>query len=169
MPTPVQAAAGPTFLLRTDGLPFTGLVLPPIEYARRRQGLLDFGISRVGSWEPTPTPSRGLTEATRSAGTGRMTSQPGPSEPRWTGPGLPCRHQARGIVESRSGPCRRKNGEARDPFGPRASGGWRRPTLPPSLNGSTIGAAGLNGRVRNGNGCGPCALVVSRLCGRAAN
>ena len=39
--------------------------------------------------------------------------------------------------------------------------GWRRPTLPPPLSGSTIGAAGLNCRVRNGNGCGPCALVVS--------
>ena len=39
--------------------------------------------------------------------------------------------------------------------------GWRRPTLPPSRDGSTIGAAGLNCRVRNGNGCGPCALVVS--------
>ena len=42
--------------------------------------------------------------------------------------------------------------------------GWRRPTLPPPLSGSTIGAAGLNCRVRNGNGCGPCALVVSRMC-----
>ncbi len=40
--------------------------------------------------------------------------------------------------------------------------GWRRPTLPPPRSGSTIGAAGLNCRVRNGNGCGPCALVVSR-------
>ncbi len=44
---------------------------------------------------------------------------------------------------------------------------WRRPTLPPSRDGSTIGAAGLNYRVRNGNGCGPCALVASRLCGGA--
>ena len=44
--------------------------------------------------------------------------------------------------------------------------GWRRPTLPPPLSGSTIGAAGLNCRVRNGNGCGPCALVVSRFCSR---
>lgn len=31
------------------------------------------------------------------------------------------------------------------------------------LHHSTIAAEGLNGRVRNGNGCGPCALVVSRL------
>jgi hypothetical protein len=44
-------------------------------------------------------------------------------------------------------------------------GGWRRPTLPGPLEPSTIGAAGLNGRVRNGNGWGPCALVVSHLCG----
>jgi hypothetical protein len=41
--------------------------------------------------------------------------------------------------------------------------GWRRPTLPQPLDCSTIGAAGLNCRVRNGNGCGPCALVVSRF------
>ena len=39
--------------------------------------------------------------------------------------------------------------------------GWRRPTLPRPPGRSTIGAAGLNCRVRNGNGCGPCALVVS--------
>ena len=37
----------------------------------------------------------------------------------------------------------------------------RRPTLPRPLGRSTIGAAGLNGRVRDGNGCGPCALVAS--------
>ena len=41
-------------------------------------------------------------------------------------------------------------------------GGWRRPTLPRPRERSTIGAAGLNCRVRNGNGCGPCALVVSQ-------
>ena len=39
----------------------------------------------------------------------------------------------------------------------------RRPTLPRPLGRSTIGAAGLNGRVRDGNGCGPCALVASDL------
>src|ERR1019366_4244948 len=37
----------------------------------------------------------------------------------------------------------------------------RRPTLPRSLNRSTIGAVGLNDRVRNGNECGPYALVAS--------
>ena len=39
----------------------------------------------------------------------------------------------------------------------------RRPTLPRSLDRSTIGAAGLNARVRNGNGCGPYAPVASEL------
>ena len=37
----------------------------------------------------------------------------------------------------------------------------RRPTLPRPLGRSTIGAVGLNDRVRNGNGCGPCALIAS--------
>ena len=37
----------------------------------------------------------------------------------------------------------------------------RRPTLPRPLGRSTIGAVGLNDRVRNGNGCGPYALVAS--------
>ena len=47
-------------------------------------------------------------------------------------------------------------------------GGWRRPTLPRPLRRSTIGATGLNCRVRNGTGCGPCALVVSHSVGRRA-
>ncbi len=37
----------------------------------------------------------------------------------------------------------------------------RRPTLPRSLDRSTIGAIGLNDRVRDGNECGPYALVAS--------
>jgi hypothetical protein len=37
----------------------------------------------------------------------------------------------------------------------------RWPTLPRSLERSTIGAVGLNDRVRNGNGCGPYALTAS--------
>src|SRR5712691_8640100 len=36
----------------------------------------------------------------------------------------------------------------------------QRPTLPPGDPGSTIGAGGLNGRVRNGNGCDPSAMVT---------
>ena len=43
----------------------------------------------------------------------------------------------------------------------RCTGCRRRPTLPRSLNRSTIGAVGLNDRVRNGNECGPYALVAS--------
>src|SRR5687768_9571397 len=42
-----------------------------------------------------------------------------------------------------------------------ATGCRRRPTLPRSLDRSTIGAAGLNDRVRDGNGCGPCASAAS--------
>ncbi len=37
----------------------------------------------------------------------------------------------------------------------------RWPTLPPRLQGSTIGAGGLNFRVRNGNGCDPSAKTTS--------
>ena len=48
----------------------------------------------------------------------------------------------------------------------------QRPTLPPGRPDSTIGAGGLNGRVRNGNGCGPSAKVTgmnlsSRTTGRS--
>ena len=50
-----------------------------------------------------------------------------------------------------------RNGPQRD--------GWRRPTLPRSRDRSTIGATGLNCRVRNGTGCGPCALVASQSVG----
>ena len=41
----------------------------------------------------------------------------------------------------------------------------RRPTLPRALARSTIGAIRLNDRVRDGNGCGPDALVASELRG----
>lgn len=40
---------------------------------------------------------------------------------------------------------------------------WRRRTLPPGLPGSTIRAAGLNGRVREGNGCIPHAMATSTI------
>jgi hypothetical protein len=39
---------------------------------------------------------------------------------------------------------------------------WQRPTLPPTNSGSTIGAEGLNFRVRNGNGCDPLAMATRR-------
>src|SRR5205809_8145959 len=40
---------------------------------------------------------------------------------------------------------------------------WRRPTLPRPRSRSTIGADRLNDRVRDGNGCGPVALVASKM------
>ncbi len=39
----------------------------------------------------------------------------------------------------------------------------RRPTLPPSLPGSTIGAGGLNFRVRDGTGCFPSAVATETV------
>ncbi len=36
----------------------------------------------------------------------------------------------------------------------------RRPTLPLRCRSSTIGAEGLNYRIRNGNGCGPFAITT---------
>jgi hypothetical protein len=39
----------------------------------------------------------------------------------------------------------------------------RRPTLPPGLPGSTIGARGLNFRVRDGTGCLPSAMATETL------
>ena len=39
----------------------------------------------------------------------------------------------------------------------------RWPTLPRPLGRSTIGAVGLNDRVRDGNGCGPYALIASEI------
>src|SRR5262249_57115775 len=38
----------------------------------------------------------------------------------------------------------------------------QRPTLPLRYHSSTIGAGGLNFRVRNGNGCLPSAIVTER-------
>src|SRR6266516_531028 len=45
------------------------------------------------------------------------------------------------------------------------SGSWQRPTLPRPRDRSTIGADRLNDRVRDGNGCGPVALVASTDAG----
>ena len=42
--------------------------------------------------------------------------------------------------------------------------GWRRRTLPQSLLCSTIRAARLNGRVRDGNGCVPRAKATNHIC-----
>ncbi len=61
----------------------------------------------------------------------------------------------------------------RDPLEPELGGGLRheksrrRPTLPGGLPPSTIGAGGLNCRVRNGNGCFPAAMATgNRALGR---
>ena len=43
----------------------------------------------------------------------------------------------------------------------------RRPTLPGGLPPSTIGAGGLNCRVRNGNGCDPAAMATGNLLSMA--
>src|SRR5205814_10306856 len=46
---------------------------------------------------------------------------------------------------------------------------WRRSTLPPPREGSTIDADRLNDRVRDGNGCGPVALVASKVKDECVN
>ena len=57
---------------------------------------------------------------------------------------------------------RKKKAPAQSAPGPRIEmkKSRQRPTLPPGYPGSTIGAGGLNGRVRNGNGCDPSAMVT---------
>src|SRR5690554_7191708 len=42
---------------------------------------------------------------------------------------------------------------------------WQRPTLPGPCGPSTIGAGGLNGRVRDGNAWFPSAVVTKRISG----
>ena len=49
------------------------------------------------------------------------------------------------------------------PQGPFRNTSRRRPTLPRTCARSTIGAEGLNCRVRNGNGCFPLATVTGKL------
>ena len=45
----------------------------------------------------------------------------------------------------------------------------RGPTLPGACAPSTIGAGGLNGRVRDGNGCGPSAIPTGNQDARGKN
>jgi hypothetical protein len=40
---------------------------------------------------------------------------------------------------------------------------WQRPTLPGTCVPSTIGAGGLNGRVRDGNECVPSAIATRQV------
>jgi hypothetical protein len=60
----------------------------------------------------------------------------------------------------------RRGGKRRSPGNPGLDEekSRQRPTLPPSRPDSTIGAGGLNGRVRNGNGCDPSAMVTGMNC-----
>ncbi len=62
------------------------------------------------------------------------------------------------------------HGDANDPpvrrQGGRSGEIRRRPTLPGDLSPSTIGAGGLNFRVRNGNGCDPSAIATETCCQR---
>src|SRR5580704_2288757 len=62
-------------------------------------------------------------------------------------------------VSPRVGPERTKPPRAEAPRGFREKS-RRRPTLPGGLPPSTIGAGGLNCRVRNGNGCFPAAMAT---------
>ena len=57
---------------------------------------------------------------------------------------------------------RKRKGPASCPAGPFTNYSWQRPTAPPPYGGSTIGAGGLNGRVRNGNGCDPSAITARK-------
>src|SRR5688500_15694097 len=61
----------------------------------------------------------------------------------------------RGVMDARSPRWKSSGGFA--------NGCRRRPTLPRPLGRSTIGAVGLNDRVRDGNGCGPYALIASEF------
>ena len=73
-----------------------------------------------------------------------------------------------GVVEAAD--MQKKEGTAvgRIRCGPLGGRGWRRRTLPQGLPCSTIRAARLNGRVRDGNGCGPRAVTTSQFCVRTA-
>jgi hypothetical protein len=62
----------------------------------------------------------------------------------------------------------RDENEERAPEGALSREIRRRPTLPGSLLPSTIGAGGLNFRVRNGNGCDPTAMATETFVKGAA-
>ena len=87
-----------------------------------------------------------------------------PERQRHSGPSLVCRWSSGSWVTVRGSWCT-VHGARNAPRSGAARGvsqGCRRwPTLPRPLGRSTIGAVGLNDRVRDGNGCGPYALVAS--------
>ncbi len=77
------------------------------------------------------------------------------------------RHPAdQGLGSARCGERRaakRAGGHYQKGNGPQREDVRRRPTLPPGPPGSTIGAEGLNFRVRNGTGCFPFAMATETL------
>ena len=90
--------------------------------------------------------------------------------------GPPCAGDRRASSEDRHGAAASGGGEGRTTRRGRPQKGrprreWfpRRPTLPPGYPGSTIGAGGLNFRVRNVTGCVPSATTTGdrrgTLCG----
>ena len=72
----------------------------------------------------------------------------------------------RGTAEAIAGDDRRRGVRGLRVHYPTLKDPWkrirRRPTLPGRLHPSTIGAGGLNFRVRNGNGCGPTAITTGQ-------
>src|SRR5579884_657133 len=91
--------------------------------------------------------------------------RPGPSIPR-NGIGRPAHHDRN--VPSRPHPPRRRQ-KHNKPAGQRRPTGsllriiWRRPTLEGPCGPTTIGAGGLNCRVRDGNGWNPAAMIARNL------
>jgi hypothetical protein len=87
---------------------------------------------------------------------------------RWNGRTVSCEAsggRARGVtLPAVEGTADRARTRLGTPEGvPNSEKSRRRPTLPGSLLPSTIGAGGLNGRVRNGNGCAPSAIATGNL------
>ena len=65
-----------------------------------------------------------------------------------------------GLASHSAQRCMKKEAALRRPLREKSR---RRPTLPPRLQGSTIGAGGLNFWVRNGTRCGPSAMATGNL------
>src|SRR5207253_10666244 len=81
---------------------------------------------------------------------------------------FPSRAEGRGGTAVDSKPSWFENGTRKRSKGPvvgalRSRMSRQRPTLPPRYQGSTIGAGGLNFRVRNGTGCLPSAMAAETV------
>ena len=83
--------------------------------------------------------------------------------------GVPCgRPPARGCRDLGMGQASVRETERAAPAGrPVRTMSRQRPTLPPGRPGSTIGAGGLNFRVRDGTGCSPSAMATETGCPHA--